>query len=372
MTDEADNPFQGQLSDERTARLWSHIAQRLDNARKPEKVRGARGALRPVIALGFAALFAGAAVLWAHLPRESAPLATLATEHDSLSFTLDEGSKLAVEPHSQVRVLASSDEQVQLELERGAILCDVVHKQNRRFAVLAGDFEVRVVGTRFVVEREVTAEGSTVKVRVERGGVEVRRVGQEDRLFRVKAGQSWSSQERLLAEGQIEASRAALKVDEPGAARSPVEVSAAAAETGGTETKDPLNPLTSKRSLGPESKLDAFEQASAARRSGRAREAIQLYERFITASPQDERRGLAAFEVARLEMDALSDPKRALLGLERAQRLSGGRFREDILARLVQVHNKLGQIEACQRARDTYLAAYTKGVHRVEVEALCP
>jgi hypothetical protein len=365
MKQNTGNRWLGELSDEQTAQLWARVAKRL---KKPAGRDDSffRGFLGPrTWALSFAVLAStGLVAVWL-VPNSTRPdLAILATESDPLALTLEEGTRLRLSPHSEVNVTSSAPEKVSLALGRGLIECDVVPNPKRRFSVFAGDFEVRVVGTKFQVQREVNEHGARVDVDVERGVVEVRRSGQEERVYVVRAGQKWSSEERLVAPSPL-ATNPAPTVEEPSTPPvqaepkvSPSDVRASGAEGRTAETEVRT--------------VDLFEQARGARQSGDPSRAVQLYEQFLKERPKDGRRGLAAFEIARLEMDALQNPRKALISLDRALQLGGGRYREDIMARKIRAQDALGQTATCRTTREAYLKQYPEGIHRMEVLRQCP
>ena len=104
---------------------------------------------------------------------------------------------------------------------------------------------------------------------------------------------------------------------------------------------------------------------------GQNREAAAAYEELLERFPRDERAGLSAFELGRLRMDALDDPRGAIEPLTRALR-AGGAFREDALARMARAHAAIGAREACARHRARYLDEYPEGAHAATVRELCP
>ncbi|MDD5307736.1 MAG: tetratricopeptide repeat protein [Deltaproteobacteria bacterium] len=81
---------------------------------------------------------------------------------------------LGVAAGASFRVAAADRDRVRVELEGGALACDVDFGQSRgAFEVIAGPISVRVKGTRFLVARE----GRHVAVAVDEGRVEVRSAG---------------------------------------------------------------------------------------------------------------------------------------------------------------------------------------------------
>jgi ferric-dicitrate binding protein FerR (iron transport regulator) len=86
---------------------------------------------------------------------------------------LSDGSALVLAPLSLARVHVGTDS-TRCVVEVGTLQFDVAPQKNRQFMVLAGLFEVRVVGTRFRVSRSAAG---VVEVLVEHGVVRVRAPG---------------------------------------------------------------------------------------------------------------------------------------------------------------------------------------------------
>lgn len=342
---------QPDVSEGRVDRLWLGVSERLE-ARPARRWRTwlASGVVVAAAAAG------GVFLLNTPRPVEVASSAVLSgaqleTKTDELAVTLIDGSRVELAAESAVRVGGDQTSAVSLQLSRGQLTCDVVHREGRRFAVVAGDVEVRVVGTKFSVK---TSSGPSprVEVAVVRGVVEIESRRRPGIVARVAAGQSWIQE----LEGAV---KAALPV--------PSVAPASRVEAKARETPSSASPAPS----GPTAR-ELFEKATANRRSGDAAAAAQAYAELLRSHPSDARAGLAAFELGRLRMDRLQDPTGAAAALERAVAMSiGPSFREDGLARLVSVYATLGHLAACTRARDRYLASYPSGVHAGAVSSRC-
>lgn len=88
---------------------------------------------------------------------------------------LPEGSKAGVLANSTLTLAQASAKEVRLELDRGTLLVAAAHAgEERKFQVVAGQVEVFVVGTRFLVERD-----DRTTVVVDEGQVEVLAGGQK-------------------------------------------------------------------------------------------------------------------------------------------------------------------------------------------------
>lgn len=370
MTEPASDRAVPDISEERISKIWANVSAHLGTPSVHARAKARRDfLLRGGLA---AALVAAVLVFGWMVPRgRSGTGAVLNTRSDTLAMKLEEGSELELGRESKLTIDRADDENVSLNLDRGLVTCEVPKKKGRTFRVRAGDFEVSVVGTRFSVEHEVRPDGARVFVRVERGIVEVKRRGREGPGKRIVAGQTWTSEEKL--------SLPALSPRQGTPEASPLEASPAP-----VDAEPPASIISSheppktKPVVGPAGRSarspaeQSFEEATALRRSGQSRAAATAYERFVADFPGDPRAALAAFEKARLQMDVLGQPRAALSALELSLRLSpGAGFREDALARLVRVQGLLGQIGACQAAKQRYLREYSKGVHREAVERLC-
>lgn len=102
--------------------------------------------------------------------RPSTPEVALATAGSERRVPLQDGSSLLLAVQSRARVRAEAGG-TRCVVELGTVHFDVAPQKGREFAVLAGDLEVRVIGTHFSVSREASG---TVEVAVAQGVVHVR------------------------------------------------------------------------------------------------------------------------------------------------------------------------------------------------------
>src|SRR5690606_33960857 len=98
---------------------------------------------------------------------------------------LEDGSEIVAAPGARLERVSSSNDEVRVALRDGSATFEVTRNPARTFVVEAADVQVRVIGTRFVVRRELD---DVVEVRVERGAVDVV-AGSE--VVRLRAGESW-------------------------------------------------------------------------------------------------------------------------------------------------------------------------------------
>jgi tetratricopeptide (TPR) repeat protein len=245
--------------------------------------------------------------------------------------------------------------------------------------------EVRVIGTRFELERKPRAGGTWVRVSVIEGVVELRRRDQPDdgdNVRRLHAGESWSA---TFGTQELPKSAAVVSAPAPAGERAleqkPAEDSSAheaqdatssdeAKETG--EAAAAARPGVSRDAAADAGASHVFKRASVARRAGRMREAADAYAALLARYPSDARAGLSAFELGRIRMDALGDPEGAIAALAHAADAgTGTSFHEDALARIALAYDALGRNGACREARDRYLAEYPHGVHAHALAAQC-
>ena len=399
-----------ELSKSRLDTQWARIVERRSERKRQSATIPAIGVLVAACAL---------AVLW--WPRESRSSgeasvwegSVVASDDAPVGMTLAEGTRIQVDPRSEVKLLHSSAQAVQVRLSHGSARFQVAKKRSRRFSVNLGKVEVVVTGTQFrVFRRPVNGgeRGERVQVQVEEGSVEVHRG--DGGMVALHAGEHWSilvapddtTNEEQFTGATIDGESAAR------AARAAEEDDDEAAEAEGAPDSDELNELEAqdeggeqvgdeagegaahdrvdrhrepsrarralaKRRAVRETTADAGElldHANLARRAGRLQDAAELYSDLVGRYPRDRRASLAAFELGRLRMDSLRDMQGAVQALERALKLDDrGAFAEDALARLVLAEEALGDRAGCGRAQSRYLARYPEGVHAQHVAERC-
>jgi hypothetical protein len=241
-------------------------------------------------------------------------------EHASRITTGSSGSHLVlreltldVDPESTVVIGAASERGMLLVLDRGSVVCDVAPRSARApLIVQAGAAQIRVVGTRFRVQRH----GEAAQVAVEHGLVEVVLNGQ---VSRVAAGQVWP-----------EASSTGGTTARPNAgAAEPVEPAAGPS-------------LTPRPSVRPKSA--AAPTANESEPSAQAR-----FER-----------------AARLER---ADPAQAT-ALYRALEIGSDSWAQNALYAHGRLEAARGNVAEARRVLERYMARFPKGANRDDARAL--
>jgi TolA-binding protein len=114
-----------------------------------------------------------------------------------------------------------------------------------------------------------------------------------------------------------------------------------------------------------------FERADAARLAGRHADAAADFERFYRRFPNDPRAGLAAYELGRIRLGSLHDPRGAVEAFDVVLQRGSEPFREDAEAGRVEALADLGDHEACVRARDAFRARHPRSPQERRVAKLC-
>jgi TolA-binding protein len=360
-----------EITEGRLARQWAEV-ERL----RPRTPPGGRLLLRASGVLGVAAVCVAAwLVLWPG-KRLHVNGAIIESADAPVSMQLRDGSTLALAAQTRLRVLRDQPSGVEVELTQGSASFDVTHVERRSFAVRAGAVAVHVVGTKFEVVKVSRPEGQEIAVAVQRGIVEVERTDRGD-TRRLTAGEKFSvwipaepAHDHTAARKPAEAVQ-----EEPAPAAAPEPKPAAPparkASVSGWGRAKPA-PTPGAEPLKPEDARSLFEHASVARRAGMMQEAADTYAELLRLYPKDTHAGMSAFELGRIRMDALDDPRSAAAAFSDALRLSRrAQFREDALARLAIAEDAMGEREACLKVRDRYLSEFPGGVHAASLARLC-
>jgi transmembrane sensor len=277
------------------------------------------------------------------------------------SVTLADGSRVDLGASTRARLTSARRQAIRIDLERGSLEIEATHLDGRTFVVGAGAYEVRVVGTHFVVHRD---PGDQVTVRVDRGVVEVAAVGTgvSGETRRLGAGEQWSAPDGAAAH----ASPTAIAPPTPAAPMAAVDPPSPPVQA---TAPAPVNGPAARHD---ETARELFDDAQRARADGRPYDAARAFDRLRRTFPQDPRAALSAFELGRLRLDALSDPRGAEEALRDAIALGpASPFREDAESRRVEALWRIGDIGGCTSARAAYLARWPHGTYRRAVELGC-
>jgi transmembrane sensor len=284
-----------------------------------------------------------------------------------MTVTLADGSSVQLGTATRARLTSARPKAIRIDLERGAIEIEATHMEGRTFVVGAGGYDVHVVGTHFSVQRD---PNDRVTVRVDRGVVEVAAAnGNVGETRRLAAGESWSALDGASAHASLPPPPApaqpAIASPSPSNQAPAAPVAQTVVGTAGTTTGGPSRGRD-------ENARELFDDAQRARADGRSEDAARAFDRLRRTFPRDPRSALAAFELGRLRLDVLGDPRGAEEALRDAIALGpSSPFREDAEARRVEALSRLGDTGACTSARAAYLARWPNGTYRRAVEVGC-
>ncbi len=278
------------------------------------------------------------------------------------SVTLADGSRVDLGASTRARLTSARRQAIRIDLERGSLEIEATHLDGRTFVVGAGAYEVRVVGTHFAVHRD---PGDQVSVKVDRGVVEVAAMagGGSGETRRLGAGEQWSAPDGPTA----------VHASPPVAPPTPAAPIAAVDPPSPPAQATPAPaPVSGAAARHDETARELFDEAQRARADGRPYDAARAFDRLRRTFPQDPRAALSAFELGRLRLDALSDPRGAEEALRDAIALGpASPFREDAESRRVEALWRMGDTGGCASARAAYLARWPHGTYRRAVELGC-
>jgi transmembrane sensor len=332
------------LDDKRVDRVWASIDS--------HPVRS-WPAWRMTVLVGAVAVAALVAVLVR--PRSVASdLAGVVFESgSSQTVTMPDGTRATLGDHARLRYDRVQSDRVETTVERGQVAFDVRHTESRTFVVHAAGFDVVDRGTRFVVG----VDGSSVSVSVETGRVEI--AHGTDPVRALAVGDSWTNAPAAVAPSPT---------DTPATDVSAVPPS--------TTDSAPAVPADSTHTLSvpaPPGARELLQEADDARLAGHPRDAATAFDTLRHRFRSDPRAGLAAFELGRLRLDSLGDPRGAAEAFSDCIALApGATFREDAEARLVEALDRAHDAGRCAVARQGYLARFPNGLHAASVAARCP
>ncbi len=330
-----------------------------------------------------------------------------------------DGSTLELKENAAVYLTSAKADSVSLTMASGRVSFSVSKKPQRAFIISLDDVLVRVVGTKFTIDRTP----ADTEVEVEEGIVEVT---SEAGVARLTAGQHWSKRTALRApttdqpadESESDAAnerdldsvqsadsvidptrtpppvrrpkerRRSVKTSESRAMKQPV-AAVAEVEEAETEAKpasppasdDGASATTEKRPLekaAPEkpaakeaNPADVFASAMRARSQGRPDEAILLFQQVAERWPQSAFAPMSSFEWGRLALDERGDARAAAKAFQRTLDLATSpSLVEDALARLTEAASRF-DAKLCEHTRTEYLKRFPNGTHIKRATKAC-
>jgi transmembrane sensor len=336
---------------------WSH--DRLEH--NLARVRARRGQVtkRLKLGVGAASVLAAAAAISLAVPWRSQPTAPLlapavvlppAPSARDPKTAFSDGSVARVSDGGELVVKSATPEHIEAVLEAGSADFEVTQRAQREFVVVSGPVRVRVVGTRFRVERA----GERTRVSVSEGKVEVQHGDAREYL---EAGESrfFPGQELPKAEARPQA----------GARGRFLELAR------GGEYKAAYQVLSQNPAVIGGGAEDLMLAADAARLSNHPEEAVRYLRRVTSEHSADSRAPLAAFTLGRVLLSQLSRPAEAAEAFALSRRLRpGGGLSEDALAREAEARAAAGGAARARTLASDYLTRYPRGKHVATMQRL--
>lgn len=279
---------------------------------------------------------------------------------------LDDGSQMIIGAGSEMEILANDGGRFVTVLRRGSCHFAVKPGGPRRWTIETDLATVEVVGTVFTVRR--SRDG--LDVSVDRGVVLVHGERVPGRVARVRAGERF-----VLADP---ASAPAARAPSGAAATQP-----AVLPTGIEDAQEAPRRAVAEAPRG-NARRDApvaentgdvddakFAAADAARAAGRFDDAARLFAEVMHESPNEPRGALAAFSLAKLELDQLGRPDRAADTFAWVVERGAPRgLVEDAQARRIEALGRAGRAEDAAAEARAYELRWPQGRRLTEVRAL--
>ncbi len=308
--------------------------------------------------------------------REGNAVRTHATESQ---VHFDDGSVLRVLPQTELRVVSTNERGADLELQRGALEVDIVHRDETRWQIVAGEYRVRVTGTRFRVSME---EGGEFHVQMREGSVEVEH-STSGRLFVLEGTDSLSlnvheeippsatdpSPQQLEALAPTEEPSDSLLAEDRALEDEALEDEALADETLADETGrrsvegriEPIARPSLAIRISRASDLELEQMLGEARRerSGSEREIIRIARRDRPDSTVGQD---SAFLLGRLSFSSDARASRDWFQTYLRER-PRGRWVEQAEGRLMELFDEHPALGDARAQAESYLRRYPNGAH---------
>ncbi|MBX3228419.1 MAG: FecR domain-containing protein [Labilithrix sp.] len=292
-----------------------------------------------------------------------------------------DGSELRLAPAARVRVTETASNGARVLVETGSMHVSVVHREQTRWAIEAGPYEVRVTGTKFVVAWDPAKNG--LVVRMEEGSVVVKGCGDEEQ--RLGAGESLvvscKDGESSESNKSIESSESEKVQDEEAVPDEPAAAPAAPAAK--PKPADPTRAIVAHARAGENAEAIAAAEehgydatlgvlsgpellliANAARYSGKFDHANAALETARRRFPDTDAAAQAAFELGRIAMDVRRQlgPAGDHFEVYLRERPNGG-FAREAMGRAIEARHGAGDDDRAERLAVRYLASWPDGPH---------
>jgi hypothetical protein len=304
-----------------------------------------------------------------------------------LPLSFSDGTRVGIAPGARARVAEITSRGARLLVESGVVSANVVHRDDTRWLVDAGPFEVKVTGTRFDVAWQPAEQA--IIVTLHEGSVVVSGCGLADGQ-RVSAGQQLHAScklgtatlgpitaEALPSPAGIPAALLSTAAPAPVAAAEPTTTAASSLPDAPRAPPAHASPLDAPASASASAVASASASASAVasasellaranadRYAGRFEAATESLETVRGRFRGSEASATAAFELGRIAFDRHHDFAAAgdWFDTYLRERPAGALARE-ALGRAIESRHRAGDSERAAKLAARYLATYPGGPH---------
>jgi hypothetical protein len=207
---------------------------------------------------------------------------TVTSGEHAQTIDFSDGSRVLLEPRAAARVVRLDRQHTELALKSGKLEASVRHREGASWTVVAGPYEVHVVGTKFTVDWQQPS--NTFRVAVTEGRVRVTGGELGERVVYLEPGQQWERRDAPPA--PTVAVSAVPSVPEP-------ELEPAPPPAVSPQIVAPRSPRAAASAPPPDRPPTIAELT----KSGKYRDAVELaeqqgFERIIRELPEGELLGL--------------------------------------------------------------------------------
>jgi hypothetical protein len=305
----------------------------------------------------------------------AAAVRLIEASHAPVQLTLDDGTLIRLDPGAKGAINHRSDHGVRVDLEHGGADFEVAQQKGGRFSVVAGRYEISVLGTHFAVRFEPPDK---LAVSVEHGLVSVSSDGQPE--VRLSAGQRFETDAPPTAPPPAAPSRAVAPTTlaQPAASSAPGTSAAPSRESAPGKPawrehysrREYRAAIEAARQLGfgrLTSSLGAqelAELADAARLGGATSEALLSLSALERRFPATQQGRQASFLIGRVLLvnGRVSD---AIDAFERYRRTSpNGTYSTECIGRLMELYAKQGDTIRARDMAKLYLTRAPNGPYQ--------
>jgi hypothetical protein len=122
---------------------------------------------------------------------------TVTSGEHTETIDFSDGSRVLLEPRAAARVLRLDRQHTELALKSGKLEASVQHREGASWTIVAGPYEVHVVGTKFTVDWQQAS--NTFRVAVTEGRVRVTGGELGERVVYLEPGQEWERRDAAPA-----------------------------------------------------------------------------------------------------------------------------------------------------------------------------